>query len=90
MFTLAHVSPAPQYPIWTPIRIQDGVYSNTESVTYNGDLNPPNTQYVALYQDSSGKNVGSLSAAFTVSASTFSIPAVTLTVPTVGGNPSSN
>lgn len=54
---------------------------------YNEDLLPPGTQYVANYYDSTNNAVGSQSAAFTVTGGTFTIPAVTLTPPSVGSAP---
>lgn len=56
-------------------------------VFYNEDIVPPGTQYVANYFDSTNTAVGVQTAAFTVTAGTFTPPAVTLTVPSVGPAP---
>ncbi len=89
-FALAHQTVNVPYPVWTPVTITDGQYNNTGGVTYNEDLNPPGTQYVALYKDASGKNASVFTSAFVVSQSGFTIPAVAIPVPTVGSNPNTN
>lgn len=68
-----------------PINIVAGKYDQSSGVHYTSDLNPPNTQFVAWFQDRAGKVFGP-SVQFTVTAATFTPPAVTLTIPSVGSN----
>jgi len=74
-------------PIWAECPILNGQFLDNCGVVYNSELVPPNTQYVAWYYDSNSVLVSTVSAAFTVSTSTFSIPALTLTAPSVGSDP---
>lgn len=69
------------------IQIIDGKYDGIGGVFYNADVVPPGTAYVANYYDSTNTPVGSQTAQFSVTASTFTIPSVTLTPPIIGTIP---
>lgn len=75
---------------YTALLIRDGLYDQNAGLIYNADISPPNTQYVAWYYDTSGVQIAGPTSAFTVSSETVSIPSMTLTVPTVGSNPTPN
>lgn len=74
-------------PIWSPIPIAEGAYGTDFGVWYSADLTPHNSQYIAYYYDSNGVQIAGPSSAFSVSTPTFSVPALTLTVPSMGSNP---
>lgn len=75
-------------PTWAPIPIIEGQFLPTFGVYYNADLNPPNSQYIAYVYDNNGVQVAGPSIAFTISTPTFAPPSLTLTLPSVGSNPS--
>lgn len=88
--TLGNRSIRRTLPVFAPINIVEGSFDPYAGVIYNEDLTPPGTQYVAWYYDTTGKQVAGPSTAFTVTASSFTIPTLTLTVPSVGSNPVPN
>lgn len=87
IFTLSHQGQRLRIPKWQKIAITDGAFEQKAELRYNADINPPGSQYVAFYYDSTKKAIGGASAYFTVSAGTVAIPQVTLTVPSAGGAP---
>jgi len=84
---LANYLPRSNY---TRLLIEEGQFNQVASLIYNADINPPGTYYVAWIYDSSGKQIAGPSTAFQVSSGTFTIPSLTLTVPTVGSAPTPN
>lgn len=75
-------------PQWVQLPIREGAFVGSPcGVPYNADINPPGSQYVAWYYDTNGKKIAGPTSAFIVSATTFSVPTATLTVPTVGSSP---
>lgn len=79
----------PQYrlPQFTVCPIINGVFNNSVGLYYNEDISPPNTQYAYWVYDVTGKRIAGPSALFSVSSSPVALPALTLTVPTVGSTP---
>ena len=80
-------TPRQRLPLWSTIPIVEGTFNNQVGLWYNADINPPNTQYVIYYYDTSLKQVGipsSISDAFTISAAQTTPPTYTLTVPIAG------
>lgn len=68
--------------------ILDGSFVATTALFWNADLVPGVTEYKARFFDVSNREITSAAGtAFTVTADTFSIPSVTLTVPTAGTVP---
>lgn len=67
------------------IPIIDGKASTAIGAFFNEDITPPNTQYVHYIIDSTNKVIAGPGALFSISTSTFSLPALTLTAPTVTG-----
>lgn len=82
--TLANQTPGLRIPLNTMIQITDGKPDTYTAVFQNSALRPPNSRYTAWWYDSTGALIAGPSAAFTISTSTFSPPAATLTSPSVG------
>lgn len=75
---------------FTKLQIIEGQYSQACGLIYNADINPPGTYYVAWVYDNSGEQIAGPSDPFQVSTGTFTMPSFTLTVPSVGSNPTPN
>ena len=56
--TIEPNSPRQEIPTWTPVPITNGEFNSQVGVWFNADIDPPNTQYVIYYLDSSLKQVG--------------------------------
>ena len=68
--------------------IEEGEFHSQAKLYYNADLVPPVTQYKARFFDRNNVEItASAGTAFTVTASTFTIPSVTLTSPSAGSVP---
>ena len=67
--------------------IVNGTFSANVGILWNADITPPNTKYISWYYDSTGRQVAGPSAVWTVTSSTASPPAATLTAPTAGTTP---
>lgn len=91
-FTLANTGLAKQLPRsnFTKLLIVEGQYQQNAGLIYNADINPPGTYYVAWIYDNSGEQIAGPSSAFQVTSNPFTMPSFTLTVPTVGSNPTPN
>lgn len=75
-------------PPFYQIRIRDGRAETATKVIYTSDIVPPNTTYVAWLCDVNKRLMTSTaSATFTVTSDTFSPPAITATIPSVGNDP---
>jgi hypothetical protein len=81
-------------PQFTKIPVKDGLLNSSCGLFYNADLTPPASIYYAWIYVPNGPTAGGVcrmiagpSASFSVTAPTFEIPALTLTVPTVGTQP---
>lgn len=74
-------------PTFLKVPINNGSFHPAEGITYNADLEPPNTQYVCWYYDSTGQQIAGPSPLFTVSTSTCTPPSLTLTAPSAGAIP---
>jgi hypothetical protein len=81
-------------PQFTKIPVTDGLLNSSCGLFYNADLTPPGSQYVAWTYVPNGPTAGGVcrmiagpTATFEVTEATFTLPAMTLTVPTVGTVP---
>lgn len=80
-------SPGERIPIFTRVPVVNGQFDNSVGVIYNSSIAPPNTKYACWYYDQSSnppRKIAGPSSLFTVSSSTLTPPALTLTVPTAG------
>ena len=80
----ANKYPRQNLPLRVKVPISQGIYDQNTQVLYNTSIDPPNTQYVAYMFDANDIKIAGPSSAFTVSASPVSVPALTLTTPSVG------
>lgn len=74
-------------PTFLKVPINNGSFHPAEGITYNADLEPPNTQYVCWYYDSTGQQIAGPSPLFTVATATCTPPSLTLTAPSAGAIP---
>lgn len=85
--------PTTEIPLWTTVPIKDGLYSQTEGLWWNSDIQPPNSTYVGYYVDSAGEPVSPVTAQFTASSTTVTpvtsinvnptVPSVSREIPTL-------
>lgn len=72
-------------PIWTKIKIKDGVFDTAAKLYWNADIEPPNTKYAAYFYANPRKRVAPLSPStpslFTVASTEYAITVPTLTDP---------
>lgn len=74
-----------QLPIWTRVRVKDGVFDPEAKLFFNADIDPPNTRYFAYWFAYPKFRVSPLvgnPSAFTVTADPYAITIPTLTDPT--------
>jgi hypothetical protein len=81
-------------PQFTKIPVTDGLLSTSCGLFYNADLTPPGSQYVGWTYIPNGPTAGGTcrmiagpTATFEVDEPTFTLPSMTLTVPTTGSVP---
>jgi hypothetical protein len=81
-------------PQFTKIPVTDGLLNTSCGLFYNADLTPPGSQYVAWTYVPNGPTAGGVcrmisgpTATFEVTTSSFTLPAMTLTLPTTGSVP---
>lgn len=76
--------PTLKLPLWTKIRIQDGVFDQGISLWYNEDMRPYGSTYVAYYYDDTGTSVGPVTGQFTIAAAATAIPQSITVTPEAG------
>lgn len=71
-------------PTFLKVPINNGTFHPAEGITYNADIEPPNSKYVCWYYDNTGAQIAGPSSLFTVSTGTCTPPSLTLTAPSAG------
>lgn len=55
-----------QIPLWTPIKITEGVFDQNAGLIFNDDIVPHNSEYAAYYFDDAGVLAGEATGTFPV------------------------
>jgi hypothetical protein len=78
------MAPGQKLPVFAMVPIVDGLFNTSLGLYFNADIDPPNSQYVYWFYDSTRRQVAGPSSLFTVTADPLTLPALTLTVPSAG------
>lgn len=81
-FSIGNRANLQRIPEWVKLSIVEGAYVDDGSgLIYNADITPPGTEYVGYMYDATDKLIAGPTSNFSVTASTFTPPSLTLPNP---------